>query len=175
MLHSPPEAPAVAGLWLRTVYVPELHLCPLRLGFEIRALGPRPPLDGVAIAGPLPLVRVLSTELRPGPVCDPPHATWNSSSDGPRSRNLSSNLLSRSLMPIFGSPLQLCEALLDLVELAHPAILLYGPDDGVRELRDHGGHSRVRTASEETAATGIHRKSPIWGKRRSPEAAILAP
>ncbi len=173
MLHSPPEAPAVAGLRLRTVYVPELHLCPLCLVFEIRALAHHSLVSRSlalylsSVFSPRSLAPVLSV-IRP-------HAAWISSSDGPRSRNLLSNLLTRSLMPIFGSPLQLCEALLDLVELAHPAILLYGPDDCVRELRGHGGQSRGRTASEETAATGIHLKSPTWGMRRSPEATILAP
>jgi hypothetical protein len=42
-------------------------------------------------------------------------------------------------MPVFRPSLRVCEALLDLVELVHPAVLLDGPDDRVRELRDDGG------------------------------------
>jgi hypothetical protein len=43
------RGPAVTNLLSHPVHVPELLLCPLRLIFEVRAPGPRPPLDGIAV------------------------------------------------------------------------------------------------------------------------------
>jgi hypothetical protein len=45
----------VGCLLSRPVHVPELLPCVLRPAIQVHNLCPRPPLDGVAVPGPLPL------------------------------------------------------------------------------------------------------------------------
>jgi hypothetical protein len=66
--ENPPEAPAVGGLLSRPIHDHELLLRPLRLVLQVRALGPRPPLDGALVLLALVLVGYnnLATELPAG-------------------------------------------------------------------------------------------------------------